>query len=108
MTRNPRKPWTVEELELARQMLAARAKDSEFRSRLGRSMKAAKTRILYDASSAERYLMADLYPRPLVPDELLEDRDRRASARLSLTARFCGDPPPGYSALDQRQRQVQP
>jgi hypothetical protein len=98
------KPWTDDEIELARQMLAARAKDSEFRSRLGRSKSAAQTRILYDATSVERYLMAE--PRPQVPAGLWDDRDRRASTRLSLTAWFCGDPPPGYSALDKRQ--VQP
>jgi hypothetical protein len=98
--------WTDEEIKLGRQLLAAKAKDSEFRSRLGRSKVAAQTRILYNATSVERYLLTELYPRPVVPDELLEDRDRRAAAPLSLTAWLCGDPPSGYSALDRRQREA--
>lgn len=36
------------------------------------------------------------------PDESLVDRELRqaAMAKRSLTAQLCGDPPPGYSALD--------
>lgn len=38
----------------------------------------------------------------------LADRDRRAEAatRRTQTQEFCGDPPPGYSALDQKQKQA--
>lgn len=32
----------------------------------------------------------------------LADRDRRLLAHRTLTAIFCGDPPPGFSALDRR------
>jgi len=101
--------WTDEETEIARQLLAARAPEDEFRKLLGRSKHMAAGRIhrlAHPTTSVEPYLMAE--PRPEVPDGLWDDRDRRASARLSLTARFCGDPPPGYSALDQRERQVRP
>lgn len=39
-----------------------------------------------------------------VPPELLDDRARRSDARMrqSLTGLAFGDPPPGYSALDQQ------
>jgi len=39
-----------------------------------------------------------------VPDEVLAERDRRQALEpINLTAAFCGDPLPGYSALDRRQ-----
>jgi hypothetical protein len=36
----------------------------------------------------------------------LAERERRQAAALrqSITAKLCGDPPPGFSALDKRQR----
>lgn len=39
-----------------------------------------------------------------VPAEVLADRDAREAARdrRDQTAAFCGDPPPGFSALDRR------
>lgn len=36
-------------------------------------------------------------------DDLIADAQRRASAPRSLSATLLGDPPYGYSALDQRQ-----
>lgn len=37
-----------------------------------------------------------------VPDDVLKDRDYRLDLNHStLTAEFCGDPKPGYSALDR-------
>lgn len=43
-------------------------------------------------------------PAPIdIPPEVLADRDRRLSlAPRSLVARVCGDPLPGYSALERR------
>ncbi len=37
------------------------------------------------------------------PDDIMADRDRRHAAPKTLTAWLCGDPPPGWSALDRRQ-----
>lgn len=38
-----------------------------------------------------------------IPAEVIADRDRRmALERSTVTATCCGDPLPGYSALDQR------
>lgn len=39
---------------------------------------------------------------PAVPPAVLRDRDCRLTARKSLTAIICGDPPAGYSALERR------
>lgn len=40
----------------------------------------------------------------IIPAAVLADRDRRHQQleRASTTALLCGDPPPGYSALDRR------
>lgn len=42
-----------------------------------------------------------------VPERVLKERDARYQAlRLrTLTQIVCGDPPPGYSALDAKQKQ---
>lgn len=36
-----------------------------------------------------------------VPDQLFVDRERRLSAQRTITGFLCGDPPPGFSALDR-------
>jgi transglutaminase-like putative cysteine protease len=42
--------------------------------------------------------------RERVPDEVLIERNKRMMAPRSLTAWFCGDPAPGHSALDRREK----
>lgn len=37
-----------------------------------------------------------------VPEDLVADRNARAMVGRSVTALICGDPPPGWSALDRR------
>lgn len=46
-------------------------------------------------------------PQPVEISQAMIDREarKRAEARRSLTARFFGDPAPGYSALDERRQQ---
>jgi hypothetical protein len=38
------------------------------------------------------------------PPELLAEREMRLMAPQTLTGALCGDPPPGFSALDRKQR----
>lgn len=38
----------------------------------------------------------------IIPQRCLDDRDRRRDAQRDLTGQFFGDPPRGFSALDQR------
>jgi hypothetical protein len=47
-----------------------------------------------------------LHIRGVVPAERLADREARKAAadRRDITATFCGDPPPGFSALDKRRQ----
>lgn len=39
---------------------------------------------------------------PQIPPRLIAERDARRDAPRTLTSLFCGDPPPGFSALDRR------
>jgi hypothetical protein len=45
----------------------------------------------------------DMSGRAAPPEDVLRERDARidASCRQTIGARLMGDPPPGYSALDQ-------
>ncbi len=40
------------------------------------------------------------------PAEVFIDRAERERAQRSLTGVICGDPPPGWSALDRKQQEV--
>lgn len=110
--------WTPEETELARKLLAEGAPEREFERQIGRTKEAAKTRIQtlnYRARRAEADRFRTLsgsrckkseYRRveaeAAIPPEVIADSVRRSDAPRSLTAMLCGDPPPGYSALDRR------
>lgn len=41
------------------------------------------------------------------PTDVFAERHQRINAPRSLTAIFCGDPAPGFSALDRKQRGIQ-
>jgi hypothetical protein len=58
-------------------------------------------------SPAEREARHSLFreaSRPHVPPAVLEDRDRRSALELTANMLMFGDPPPGRSALDQRNK----
>lgn len=105
-SRRPSK-WTQEELELARRLLAERKPDSVFRKLLGRSKAHAQGIVLYypERLNHDRRALGatiELELRVNVPPHVREDADRRAVAPRTLSARICGDPAPGQSALDKR------
>lgn len=95
------RPWTPleysEAIKLSRQGLSY----TEIGKRIGRS----------DRSIEAKFRQRDRVPRHSIiqpvqrvnpSDSALLDRDRRAALKHgSVTALFCGDPLPGYSALDQ-------
>ena len=43
-------------------------------------------------------------PMQHVPADILIDRDTRLLAPRSITGTICGDPPPGFSALDRKRQ----
>jgi hypothetical protein len=106
--------WTPEQEQLAREMMATGASAEEFLLKLGRTKDAAYQRLYSkrcaDGSytrrkprklSAQSFQMADpVAARPNA--ELLVAAIARTNAPRSITAWLCGDPPPGYSALDKR------
>lgn len=42
----------------------------------------------------------------VMPDEVFTDRHHRINAPRTLTAIFCGDPAPGWSALDRKRQEM--
>jgi hypothetical protein len=69
---------------------------------LNRHRGATQRKLAYEAVPAiSRHRASSIHgPSPAV----LAERDARydASQRKTLTQAFCGDPPPGFSALDRR------
>ncbi len=75
-----------------------RALDPQFRARRAEQIAQAKMRYAASGITIKRILE----PRMSVPDDVMEDRERRLSVPRSVTSTLCGDPPAGYSALDRR------
>jgi hypothetical protein len=98
------KAWTEKETELARQMLTEKKPESEFQRVLGRSKSQVYQRIFRLKSSIDSldWLKLPMQKRVAVPPESWADASRRLNAPRTLSAWICGDPAPGYSALDQR------
>lgn len=76
-------------------------KDEERESRSARARTYRAERRRRDSGYKERG--ADIVRPLVVPDEVFVERNERLSTPRSLTGAICGDPPPGYSALDRRQ-----
>jgi hypothetical protein len=89
----PGRPWTEDELKLARDMHAAGYFYGEIDRVLRRRTGSTKRRLegVGYGSGQKR----------LISRELLVEREALTAARnqRTLTQDFCGDPPPGYSAL---------
>jgi hypothetical protein len=88
----PGRPWTEDETRIARDMYAG----DFFYGEIDRALKRR-------AGSTKRRLegLGRTVKSRRIPDNLLAERDALATAReqRALTENFCGDPPPGYSAL---------
>jgi hypothetical protein len=86
--------WTEDEIKRARDMRAAGRAYGEIDKTLRRRAGSTKQRLEmedYGSEDGSKY----------IPASLLAERDALAAARdqRTLTQDFCGDPPPGYSAL---------
>jgi len=91
-----RRPWTEDEHERARDMRAAGDSYGKIDKVLGRHAGATQQR-LEIAGYGSRQEVRSKH----IPDTLLAEREALTTARdqRTLTQDFCGDPPPGYSAL---------
>lgn len=90
------RPWTDAEVETARRLIDQKASDDECMAALGRSRMTCYQkldRLRYSAAVARKQKTSTV---------ALADADRRINAPRSITAWICGDPPPGFSALDRR------
>lgn len=97
--------WTPDQIAIARELHAACATEAQCMARLGRSKAACNTKI-YNIRSVERVAARVANGQPplqaTIPDEVIADAIRRARAPRTITSWICGDPPPGYSALERR------
>ena len=92
----PRRPWTTGEVRRAHDMRAAGYSYGTIDKALGRFSGATQRRLEIAGHGSGRHGRSHR-----VPEGLLAERDALATARelRALTENFCGDPPPGYSAL---------
>lgn len=94
--RQPR--WTEDQIATARRLLEAGAKDDECMAAVGRNRRACYVkidRLRYNST-------VRCAPRVDAPAEIFIEASWRFRTPRSITAWLCGDPPPGYSALDRR------
>lgn len=106
-------PWNTEDTNRARALIAADADDSTFIREIGRTYAAARSRVRYvdypelrkppapPKTNTRNARSTSLF---FIPDEVVSDAVRRGLAQRSLTALILGDPAPGQSALDRRNR----
>ena len=92
----PRRSWTEGEIKRANDMRAAGYSYPTIDKALRRCDGATQQRLEIAGHGS-----GDHVRRFRVPEGLLAERDALAAAReqRALTGYFCGDPPPGYSAL---------
>jgi hypothetical protein len=102
-------PWSDEDTATATKMLAAGAKDIEFRKAVGRSRAAAKGRVREVQAEKRRAANEAKAPSEFsnVPPDVLAEARARTLAPRSLTAWAFGDPAPGFSAYDRRPSALQ-
>jgi hypothetical protein len=94
----PYRPWTEDELKRARLMREAGCFYSQIDEALGRRPGASRQQLQIENCRSGQLQAV----RPTsISEAMLVERDAREAARnqRTLTEDFCGDPPPGYSAL---------
>jgi hypothetical protein len=92
----PRRSWSEVEIKRANDMRAAGYSYPTIDKALRRGKGATQRRLEVAGYGSGRHVTSNR-----IPDELLAERDALAVAREqhAFTGNFCGDPPPGYSAL---------
>lgn len=127
--KHPQRIWTPEEIETLHRLRRIKTPIAAICAELGRTVHSVKHRLEWDGKTAEsrqkrrarikqrraevsgagvgrhdlNSLNLELGVGPRPTSELLCERDRRLQiAPRDLTAALCGDPLPGFSALDRR------
>jgi hypothetical protein len=97
----PRRSWTEGEIKRANDMRAAGYSYPTIDKALGRRSGMTQQRLEIAGYGSGHNVRSNR-----IPDELLTEPDALAAAReqCALTQYFCGDPPPGYSALHGKTR----
>jgi hypothetical protein len=92
----PGRPWTEGEVKRANAMRVAGYSYGTIDKALRRPAGATQRRLEFAGYGSKDHVKSFR-----APDYLVAERDALASARerRALTGYFCGDPPPGYSAL---------
>jgi hypothetical protein len=108
------KLWTLEEDEIGRRLFEEHASEAEFLEKLGRTKEVASKHFYYvdhRAMVLRRHGEAPVRRGPTrqtianAPSKaMMDDGQRQLVAPRSLTSEFFGDPQPGRSALDRKQR----
>lgn len=100
-----RRPWSLAEYEQASSLHDAGMTYYAIGRRLGRPGAGVQLRL--EAGPPKVFVGAGDHQvhAARVSEQQMQDRDRRqiAAHGHDLTGAFCGDPPPGYSALDRKQ-----
>lgn len=97
--------WTEDEISTAVAMRASGATFEDISKAIGRSAAAAREKLTtVGLHEPEVTRLIDIDPRP--SPELLAARAYRyeMAARRTLSEMLLGDPPPGFSALDEKRR----
>jgi hypothetical protein len=91
-----RRPWTEGEIKRAHDMRAAGYSYGVIDNTLRRRAGSTQRRLEIAGNGSKDHVRSFR-----VPNGLLAERDALIAAREqhALTGHFCGDPPPGYSAL---------
>jgi hypothetical protein len=92
----PWRRWTENEMKRARRMRQSGCSHDEIDKALGRPAGSTRQRL-----RIEDYQSGDVVRPTSISEAQLAEREALDAARnhRTLTGEFCGDPPPGYSAL---------
>ena len=100
-----RKPWTEHEIMIRNKMREQGKTWVEIAEYLGRNPKTVASHANFIGSTGRRLASIPHDPVIEIPPPVLEARERRLQLDYAdFTACFCGDPLPGYSALDKLKR----
>ena len=100
-------PWTEEQQAEAKRMHDKGMSSREIGEKIGKTKSAVRRWFYYRRNQQTqrlRGLNLPYYARPVIPQEVLDDRDRRNAEAMTLNMLLLGDPVPSQSMLDFKRR----